>query len=171
MKIVLNSMVTIHLAKLSILEQFTNMFDEVIIPKKVFEEIIREGYEKGYSNSIVAEKLIKKGLIKVVASSSEQALKELEAFGLKEGEAEAVAIYFQEKADRMASDNSTVRKNRLILNLNLIGTPAIIYSLFEKGIIEKAKTIECLIELKKIGWFKPDIIDSIIKEVMEIGGK
>lgn len=171
MKIVLNSMVTIHLAKLTILEELTKMFSEVIIPRKVFEETMRKGCEKGYSNSIIAEKLVKKGLIKVVTPSNEQAPRELEVFGLREGEAEAVAIYFQERADRIASDNTTVRRNRLILNLNLIGTPALIYSLFKKGIIEKGKAIDCLIGLKKIGWFKPDIIDSIIGEVREVEGE
>jgi len=161
-------MVTIHLAKLSILRQLTDMFNEVIVPRKVFEETIMKGCEKGYPDSIIAEKLVKKGLIKVAAPSNEQALKELEVFGLREGEAEAVALYFQEKADRIASDNSTVRKNRLILNLNLIGTPALVYALFKKGVIRKAKAVDCLVELKKIGWFKPEIIDSIIKEVREV---
>ena len=168
MKIVLNSMVTIHLAKLSILRQLMDMFNEVIMPRKVFEETIRKGCEKGYPDSIIVEKLVKEGLIKVATPSNEQALQELEVFGLKEGEAEAVALYFQEKADRIASDNSTVRKNRLILNLNLIGTPALVYALFKRGIIKKAKAVDCLIELKKIGWFKPEIIDSIIKEVREV---
>lgn len=45
---------------------------------------------------------------------------------------------------------------------------ALVYSLFEKGVIKKAKAVDCLIELKEIGWFKPEIIDSIMREIREV---
>jgi predicted nucleic acid-binding protein len=165
MKLVLNSMVVIHLSKLTLLKYLCDIFDEVILPQKVFEETIEKGLEKGYSNSFVTKKLIEKGLIRVKGIHSGTSVNELEIFGLNEGEAEAVALYFQEKADRLASDDNAVRKNRVILGLQIVGTPALIYSLFKKGLVTKEKTIAALFELKKLGWFRPEVLELILKEV------
>ena len=165
MKIVLNSMVVIHLSKLTLLKYLCDLFDEVILPQKVFEETIEKGLEESYPDAILTKKLIERGLIQVKGLHNEKTISELEIFGLGGGEAESVALYLQEKADRLASDDSTVRKNRLILGLQIVGTPALIYSLFKKGLVTKEKTIIALFELKKIGWFRREVLELIIKEI------
>jgi len=58
-----------------------------------------------------------------------------------------------------------VRKRGLLLNLQIIGTPSIILSLYKKGIINKEKIIKSITRLKEIGWFSNIVLDKIITEI------
>ena len=82
---------------------------------------------------------------------------------------EVVTLYFQEKADLIASNDDKVRRLRLILNLDLVSSPEIVFMLVKNGAISKSKAIECLLEFNKIGWFSNHVIDSIITEVNRFG--
>ena len=86
-------------------------------------------------------------------------------FSIQGGEAEVVALYWQEKADIIATDDDNVRKKRGILNLNIIGTPAILMKLYQEKCINKDKAKQCISELRKMGWFSSAILDKILMEV------
>jgi predicted nucleic acid-binding protein len=62
---------------------------------------------------------------------------ELRISGLHLGEGEAIALYFQEKAQLLATDDDTCRKNRIILGIKIIGSPAIVIMLFKNAFREK----------------------------------
>lgn len=87
-----------------------------------------------------------------------------EEFNVKRGEAQAVALYWQENADYLATDDDNVRKRSMLLNIRVVGTPAIILKLYIEKLIEKNKLYESLAELRKIGWFSNSVIDKIFME-------
>ena len=89
----------------------------------------------------------------------------LRLFGLHLGEAEAVALYFQEKAQFLATDDDTCRKNRIILGINIIGSPAIVLMLFRKALITKKKAIDCVCALETIGWFDTEIMHEMKRQI------
>jgi len=81
---------------------------------------------------------------------------------------EPVALYFQEKADLIASNDGKVRGLQLILNLNLISSPEIVLVMERAGVISKERALESLLQLKRIGWFSPSVIDVIVEEVGKV---
>lgn len=155
-------MVVIHLAKLTLLEKSCDYFKDVEIPRKVHEEIMKG---KRYPETRIIEMLIGNKKIKVKEVQNKAWIKKAEAFSLQRGEAEAVALYWQEKANYLATDDDNVRKKSLLLNLVVIGTPAIITKLYKEHKINKEKFQESMRELKKIGWFSNAIIDKMMMEV------
>ena len=161
MLIVKDSMVLIHLAKITLLEKSCSYFKKVLIPELVQKEVLR----KEHPDSVLIRELVDKGKIKVKNVANANLLKRANEFNILRGEAEAVALYWQDNADYLATDDDNVRKKALILDLKIIGTPSILLTLFRKNIIDKEKTIKSINKLREIGWFNNFILDTILTEV------
>ena len=162
--IIKDSMVVIHLAKITILEKSREYFGKVSIAEKVYREILA-GKERGFSDVNIVEDLINKNKIKVQKVIKNNLLEKAKEYNLQGGEGESVALYWQEEADYLASDDDNVRKKNTILNLNIIGTPAILLYLYQNKLIEKEKFMTSVSELKKIGWFSNAVIDKLAMEI------
>ncbi len=160
--IIKDSMVIIHLAKITLLEISCDYFKEACIPKKVYEEIIIG--KDVYPEVKVIQELVDKKKITVKKVSDKNLLKKTKEFNLYRGEAETVALYWQEKAKYLASDDDNVRKKSVILDIKIIGTPVIILKLYKEKVINKTKFMNSLGELKRIGWFNNAVIDKILME-------
>jgi predicted nucleic acid-binding protein len=163
--VVKDSMILIHLAKITLLESSCNFFGRVKIPELVFEETVKIGKQRGFEDAFLIEELVRNGTIKTKNVLKKGLVKKANQFNVFGGEAEALALYWQEKADFLATDDDNVRKKKEILGISLIGTPAIILALYQKKIINAEKIKQALQKLKKIGWFSPEIIDRILLEV------
>jgi predicted nucleic acid-binding protein len=162
----MDAMVVINLSKITLLQNLAENI-RLVIPHKVFEESVENSLGR-YNDALITDGLIKTGNIMVLDVNKDK-LRAIEKFGLIGGEAEVVALYLDGKYDAVASDDDAVRANRALLNLKVIGTPAIIRWMFEKGIIAKKKAVESLEELKTIGWFENGLLDRIIGGI-EIDG-
>ena len=161
--IVKDSMVVIHLAKMAVLEKCCRYFGEVVVPEKVYEEIM---FCRGKNVEVnVIDELVEKKKIVVKKVLNDNLLKMAYQFNIQRGEAEAVALYWQEEADYFASDDSNVRKKKVLLELNLIGTPVILLKLFRDKKITKNEFLISVGVLKKVGWFSNAVIDKLLMEV------
>jgi len=162
MTIINDSMVIIHLAKLSLLEKSCKYFKKVMIPELVHKEIMEE---KNHSEIAIVGELIKNNKIIIKKINNQDLIKKANQFNIQKGEAEVIALYWQEKADFIATDDDNVRKKKILLDIRIIGTPAIILGLYKRKLIDKNKIEQCILELKKIGWFANTILDKIQMEV------
>ncbi len=151
MLVVKDSMILIHLAKMQILADSCRHFGEVVIPTKVYEEAVVAGNEKGHPDALIIETTISSDLIKIKGVEDKKKVNDLKIFGLHLGEAEAVVLYFQEQAHFLATDDDTCRKNRIILGINIISSPAIVLTLFRNCVIAKRKALDCVYALEAIG--------------------
>jgi predicted nucleic acid-binding protein len=156
-------MVVIHLARITLLGKSCEYFKNVVIPRMVYDEIL-SGKEKGYPEVKLIVDLIEAKKITVREVRNRMLVKKLREFNIERGEAESVALYWEEKADYLATDDDNVRKKSMVLNIKLIGTPAIILKLYKEKLIEKEKFEETLAELRKIGWFSDAVIDKVLME-------
>lgn len=161
--IIKDASVLIHLAKLTILEKCCGYFQKVLIPPLVREEITA-GSEKQFPEVPLIEELLREGKIQIKEVKEKSFLEKAHQYNIQRGEAEAVALYWQEKAEWLATDDDNVRKKRALLNIKVIGTPAILITLFQKKIIEKEKMHQSIAELKKIGWFSSAVLDTVQNE-------
>ena len=164
--IVKDSMVVIHLAKLSLLEKSCDYFKKVAIPNRVYKEILL-GEEKGYPDVKVIKELINRKKVIVKKVKHKNLIRKANEFNIQCGEAEAVALYWEEKADYLATDDDNVRNKRVLLNLRIIGTPAIVLKLYKESVIDEEKFKESMAELRKIGWFSDAVIDKVLMEGLE----
>lgn len=164
MIIIKDAMVLIHLAKLSILEKSCVYFNKVLIPQAVHQEIL-EGKEKNLSDAPIILGLVQNKKIIIKQIKDNNLIKKANQFNIQRGEAEAVALYWQEKANIIATDDDNVRKKKILLGINIIGTPVIILKLFKEKIIDENKAEQCISELRKIGWFSSAVLDKILMEV------
>ncbi|MBI2107522.1 hypothetical protein HYT54_00170 [Candidatus Woesearchaeota archaeon] len=164
MALVMDAMVAIHLAKITLLEKSCEHFDNIIIPALVYEEIM-EGSKKGFPevgiiNAIIANRKLQKKTI-----TRKNLIEKINQFSIYGGEAEAIALYWQEKAEYIATDDDNVRKKKALLDINVMGTPAIILKLYRNKAISKEKCLSAISELRKIGWFSSAILDKLLMEV------
>jgi predicted nucleic acid-binding protein len=156
-------MVVIHLAKITLLEKSCKHFTPVVIPEAVHDELL-VGKKKGYEDVSIVEGLLKAGQLSRKHLRNKALLKQAWEFNIQRGEAEALAFYWQEEADYLASDDDNLRSKRLLLDITLIGTPAIILTLYQAKRIDKDKLRDSLRELRKIGWFSNAVIDTVLME-------
>ncbi len=157
-------MVLIHLAKLSLLETCCDLFSEILVPTEVKKEVVDKGRERGFPDAVIIDEIINKGKISVKDVQDRGLVERANQFNIQRGEAEAVALYWEMKADFLATDDDNVRKKKTILDLKLIGTLPIILKLFRADRIDKDKFERSLIELGKIGWFSSGVLDRIALE-------
>lgn len=161
-----DSMVIIHLAKTSLLETACSYFGNVIIPERIVWETVSRGMERGYGDALIIHTLIERKKIMVKKITDAALLRRAYQFNIQGGEAEAVALYWQEKADLLATDDDNVRKKRVTLEIQVIGTPAIILALYRKKMVTKEKIVDAINTLREIGWFSSAILDSMMMEVI-----
>lgn len=64
----------------------------------------------------------------------------------------------------MATDDDNVRKKMMLLDLKIIGTPAILLKLYAEKKIEEEKFVRSIKQLKSIGWFSDSVLDAILME-------
>jgi predicted nucleic acid-binding protein len=157
-------MVLIHLAKLTILEESCNYFQNILIPELVYKEILK-GKKKSFPDVTIILEFVKHKKITIKRIKQRSLIKKANQFNIQKGEAEVISLYWQENANLIATEDDNVRKKKTLLNINVIGTPAIILRLFKEKQINKEKIIQCVSELKKIGWFSSTILDKLLMEV------
>ncbi len=165
MLVIKDSMILIHLAKMQLLTDSCRHFGKVMIPTKVYEETVVNGKEKGHPDALIIEQAITTDLIKIEEVKNKKKVDDLKIFGLHLGEAEAVVLYFQEQAQFLATDDDTCRRNRIILGINIIGSPAIVLTLFRKDTITRRKALDCVFALETIGWFDTEVINEMKRQI------
>ncbi len=161
--IVMETMVVIHLAKMSLLEKSCTYFGEVLIPQSVRDEVL-VGKERGYADASLVDSLVSTKNLVVKRVRDRRLLQRAKELNIQRGEAEAAALYWQQQATYLASDDDSVRKKRVVLDLQLIGTPAIVLKLYQERVIDKQKLRDSLTELRTIGWLSSAVIDRILLE-------
>ncbi len=161
MIVVNDAMVLIHLAKAALLETSCDYFKKIIIPPLVYNEVMRGGHP----DSVIIKKMIQQQKIRIEKIQDINLIKRAHEFNIQRGEAEAVALYWERKADLLATDDDNVRKKKVLLQIQLIGTPAIVLQLYLERKISKEKLTQSIALLKRVGWFTSTVWDKIQMEV------
>ncbi|HLD42757.1 MAG TPA: hypothetical protein VJB08_02085 [Candidatus Nanoarchaeia archaeon] len=163
MLIIKDTMVLIHLAKLSVLEKSCDYFKNVLIPESVYEEVLK-GSNKQYADVPIITGIIRNKKMKIMGIKGNILVKKANQFNLRGGEADAVALYWQQKADILATDDDNVRKKRELLGIAVTGTPGILLTLYKEKRIDRTKMRNSIAELKNIGWFSTIVLDKMLQE-------
>jgi predicted nucleic acid-binding protein len=155
--IVLDSSTLILLAKASVLETVAAEGD-MLIPECVYEESVIRGKEKARPDSLIIEKLVSTGKIKVLGAPAEEKEKLKKSFGITCGENQTVALAISEKCRLVLTDD---RKSMTVCRT--LGIPYMIaldalIDLYYSNRITPKKAEEAFNSITETGWLSEEII-------------
>ncbi len=148
----------IHLSEINLIKVF-DIFSEVVIPEEVEKEL--------KNNKILLFKKIR--TIKLLPDFKDKVKILTNQEDLDLGEAFAIVLAMQEKADYFLTDDLDARGVAIKYNFQVHGTIGIILRAFRKRIIDKKTAIEKVNELyaKSSLFITKDLIDNVVRAVEE----
>mgnify|MGYP000633815192 CR=1 FL=1 len=132
-RVVVNASPLIHLSKAHALRLLIAIFDEVLIPPAVYEEVVSRGLERGYEDAARVKRAVDQGEIVVRDAPSWRVKEVLDSFPkLDLGEVLALAL---ELGVAVIVDEREARLAARSLGLEYHGTIFILVTAVRRGII------------------------------------
>ena len=157
-KTISNASPLIALSNIGQVELLKKLFQKIIIPKAVYQEVVQEG--KSRPGAVEVKKAVNKWIeVKEVKNSDE--VKVLRAL-LDYGEAEVIVLAQEIKADLLILDNGEPRLFAKHLGFQLIGTVGVLMLAYEKGFLKNP--LEKIFELREKGFY---ISDRLLREIVK----
>lgn len=160
MSIIVNSTPLISLAILGQLDLLYKIFNEVVVPRTVYDEVIMQGQGKLGHKNLTNVQWFK------IADVVNQELKRSIMVELDKGEAEVICIARESGFRRVCIDEFAGRRYAKLLGLEVIGTLGVLLIAKEKGYIREIKLcIEKLISHNR------HISSAVCNEVLRKAGE
>ena len=163
MQVVSNSTPLIYLAKIGRLYLFEKIFDSVLIPAKVYSEVVVSGKEKDYHNAYLVEEFVEKGFI----VKKEVKMKKLKNMPIGRGEAETIELAVREGIKDVLIDEAKARRIARMYNLRPKGTLWVLINAFKDDLFSKEELMNNIEELIKTGYrIREDILIGVYRELI-----
>jgi uncharacterized protein len=156
--IVFDASTLILIAKAELLDLFlANVSVPVAIPGEVERECC--GFKKAL-DAVIIQKALDESRIKTVVIKNRRLVAKLQAdFSLGRGEAEAIALALNEKAQVLGIDDKNGINACKLLGVAFTTAVGILIRSREKGLLEESEALEKLASLAKHGRYKDSIIE------------
>ncbi len=157
--VICDSSFLILISKLESLPLLIEVFKEIVIPYAVFIESVETGKKLKKWDALIIEKMIneRKIVVKNINDKSEKQ-KMIRDFNIHEGEAEAIILYLECKAQLLGTDDYQTIKVCKIFDIHYFTTPIFILRSYENQLLSKDITLGKFDKLLKIGWYKQELI-------------
>jgi predicted nucleic acid-binding protein len=163
MIIVSNAGPLIHLCSIGQFDLLRELYEKVIIPQAVYEEVVVQG--KGQPGAEEVEQAIQEGWIVMGRVQDSLALQALQ-LTLHPGEAETIVLAKERGASIILLDDDLARRTAKGLGLKITGTVGILLLAKSRGMIRDLKAT--LDELRDKGFW---LSDRIYHQVLSEGGQ
>ena len=151
----------ISLLKINRLGLLSDMFEEIIIPDAVYQELT--GNSK-YMDQ--AKTISESSFIKTVEVPNDDIVKLLQrATGLDKGESEAIILADEMKADLLLMDELQGRNVAKKMGIQITGTIGLLMEAYCVGMMDKKAILTCIEDLKRTKRF---IDESLYQELIRI---
>ncbi len=158
-KLVVNASPIISLAKIGCADFLSGLFEQLVIPEGVFEEInAHKEHDPAIEWLKAQDYQAKLRRIEVPAIIFE--------WNLGKGESQVIAFAFQNKDFAAAIDDKAAKKCAEVFNISIVGTIAIIIKAKKKGLTSKVEPL--LLALRSNGF---RVSDNIITAALQIVGE
>jgi uncharacterized protein len=156
--VVADSSPLIHLSAISALGLVRNVFEDVLIPPSVFQEVVIQG--KGRPGTAEVQRAIGDWMR---VQSSHSLLPVLEELDLDIGECEAISLASEVRPDHLLMDDRGPVLFARSLGLSVVTTPLLLIAAKQGGVIERVK--DHLDALLTTGFW---LSDAAYREVLHI---
>ena len=161
MKVVSNSGPLINLAKVGQFALLQDLFQHIMIPPEVFEEVVVRGVGHPGAGETCTAQWITRGMLERLDVAN------LLAAELDRGEAEAIALALQEKADWLLIDERVGRRFAWRVGLKVKGTLGVLLEGVRRGFIDDLQPLLDMLVARGT-WIAPAIYAEVIKLSQEI---
>ncbi len=159
-KVICNSSPIIGLAKVDRLDIIEKLYEEIIVPEAVFDELITKGRDKDKTTEI--NELIDQNIVIVQKVNNRELIRALRK-DLDYGESEVIALAIELQADLVILDEKDARDLAEFHHLKKVGLLGILIRAKERGLIQSVK--EYMDKLIKAGFR----IDENLYELIALG--
>lgn len=159
MGVVCNSTVLIALSRIGHLWILERLFGNILIPLAVYDDVVVKGARKPGAKDVAEAKWIH-----VQAVKDEEQVEYLSSI-LHRGEAEAIVLAEEIKAELIILDDDHARRIANSRGLNLTGTLTTLLRAKQKGLISHLNIL--FAQLKSAGFYTGREYDEILKEARE----
>jgi len=159
-----NSGPLIHLTLAGLLDFVFELFDLIIIPPQVYDEIILKGKEQNQSDAYILERAINNKNIKVEVVKKSN--KTITSSKLHEAEIEAILLSLQASVEVILLDDEEARIFGRRLGIRVSGTLGILIKLFRRGFFGLDKALLYLKKINEVMYLSSDVycyVENIIK--------
>ncbi len=158
-----NTSTLVLLAKVSCLEKFIEISQNIEIPAQVKKEAL---FDKGSYYAKLIEKFIQEKKIRVVpVFKKSEITKIMLEFRLDEGEAATYALFNDKRHKAILTDDGELIKLCKLEKIPFVCAMAVIIRLFEKDKLSKEEAINKLEDLHKIGRYSKELYEHFKREV------
>jgi predicted nucleic acid-binding protein len=164
-KVVSNASPLIALGKLGQLGVLLRLYDDLLIPREVYHEVVINGLRLGADDAPAVDFLVRQGHIRVVEIVLPSPLPAW-APSLDAGEIEVILLGQQQAADWVLIDNEHARKAARQLGLPLKGTVGLLLDAWRQGHLS-LQAFELLIQETKNRpdlWISAQLCDQALEQ-------
>lgn len=158
MIIICDSSPLIALSIINQLDLLDKLFGEVYVPLSVFSEVAFESKPEAHRIELWA-----KGK---VVSATDEPLRQSFSLLLDVGESEAMALYFEKKADYLLIDEKKGRRIAAYNHINIVGSLGILLLSKRKGLISSVAPLLDIIQQSYIR-----ISDELYRKTLQLAGE
>ena len=151
----------INLSAINKLELLKKLYNQILIPSAVWDEIVIKGKGQPGAEEVEKASWIKKEVVENVF------FVETLTLTLDRGEAEAIALAKEKKAELLIIDEQLARTIANHLGLNYIGLLGVLRESKSKGLIKNVKSHIDLLRTVAGFW----ISDEVYKEILNMEGE
>ena len=161
-----NSGPLIHLALVGLLELIFKLFDLILIPQSVYDEIVVKGKEEGHSDAIILEQAIINEKIKVEKINIDT--QKISTPKLHQGEIDTILLALQSKVEIILLDDEEARIFARKLKIKVKGTLGILIKLFKQKFLELEEALKYLKKINAIMYLSSDVYSFVEDELNKI---
>jgi hypothetical protein len=161
-----NSGPLIHLALVGLLDLVFKLYDVILIPQSVYDEIVVKGKEEGDSDAIILEQAIINEKIKVEKIKKEN--RNITSSKLHQGEINAILLALQSKVEIILLDDEEARIFARKLKINVKGTLGILIEFLNNSFLELEEAIQYLKKLNAIMYLSSDVYSLVEDELNKL---
>lgn len=155
----------ILLEKIRLLDLLIKKFD-FIIPKEVYKEAVIKGIERKLANAYRIDKKIKEGIIKIRNVKDNKKREEIiENFRVGNGEGAAVALFLEQKADMLATDDRKAINVCKVYDIPFMTSLTFVLNAFNNKLIKKQNAKNMIRQLDIYGRYKDELIYSALNKL------
>ncbi|HEX9914953.1 MAG TPA: DUF3368 domain-containing protein [Candidatus Bathyarchaeia archaeon] len=169
MPVVSDSSPLIWLAKAGRIRLLQELFEEVLVPSEVYNEVVSEGLKAGFSDALAVEEAVKEGWMKVVslAANDEETSSRI-SVGAKEihlGEAQAIA-FARSTGETLLMDESSGRTLAEALGVRVRGTLFVVLRSLRRGHLSKREAKDMISGMVSKGFrLEPRLLTKVLEEI------
>jgi predicted nucleic acid-binding protein len=123
------------LAKLDLLNLLPKLYDQVLVPAAVYDEVVLRGMEAGYDDAGRVRDAAAGGDLQVVNVDEETIAESLRALAIGLGERDAIHLALQQPVDWILVDDALARNVAAALAVRVKGTLGVIVDAYRSGVI------------------------------------